>query len=251
MAFVKKTWLDRAAQHLSRRILNIVSSTGTTMVADVSRGDENVTEIGTPLNAENMNDLENRIADALVPMTGATSTSNGKEGFVPAPNNTERLKFLRGDGTWQDAGGGGSYVLPTASDTEKGGIKIQRSDGFYVQNEFLKMAGFTGASSLEEGSKGAVPAPYMGQQDYFLRGDGTWALPDGVIAVTFSAFSSLPQNVTDSKITTNMVCVKAVLSNPSAQLDEWTVNTNTAGKVVVSGSISGSTTLTLYLARSK
>ena len=32
-----------------------------------------------------------------------------------------------------------------------------------------------GANALEQGQKGLVPAPGINQQDYFLRGDGTWA----------------------------------------------------------------------------
>lgn len=72
-----------------------------------------------------------------------------------------------------------------------------------------------------------------------------------VLVVTFSSFSSLPQTVTNSNITTDMVCLKAVLGTPSAQTGDWTVNTDTAGQVTVSGSISGSTTLTLYLAKSR
>ncbi len=34
-----------------------------------------------------------------------------------------------------------------------------------------------GASSSANGSQGLVPAPTSGQQGYFLRGDGTWAVP--------------------------------------------------------------------------
>ena len=36
------------------------------------------------------------------PMVGATSTSNGKGGFVPTPTKSNRSQFLRGDGTWHD-----------------------------------------------------------------------------------------------------------------------------------------------------
>lgn len=72
-----------------------------------------------------------------------------------------------------------------------------------------------------------------------------------VLVVTFSSFSSLPQTVTNAAITTDMVCIKAELGTPSAQTSDWTVNTDTAGQVTVSGSISGSTTLTLYLAKTR
>lgn len=70
-----------------------------------------------------------------------------------------------------------------------------------------------------------------------------------ILVVSFSAFDSLPQTVSNKKITTNMVCLKAVLSTPTVQEDNWTVDTNTAGQVTVNGTISGSTTLMLYLAK--
>lgn len=75
------------------------------------------------------------------------------------------------------------------------------------------------------------------------------ALP--VLKITFSSFSSLPQTVSNTAITTDMVCIHSELGTPSAQTGNWTVNTDTAGQVTVSGSISGSTTLTLYLAKSR
>ena len=34
------------------------------------------------------------------PMTGATETTDGKAGLVPAPTVSDTKKFLRGDGTW-------------------------------------------------------------------------------------------------------------------------------------------------------
>lgn len=72
-----------------------------------------------------------------------------------------------------------------------------------------------------------------------------------VLPISFSSFSSLPQTKSDANIETDMVVVNSVLSNPSAQTGDWTVNTDTAGQVTVSGTISGSTTLTLYLMKSR
>jgi len=71
--------------------------------------------------------------------------------------------------------------------------------------------------------------------------------------VTFNAFSSLPQTKIDDEITDTMVCINAVLSNPAAQTSNWNVDTNTAGRVTVGqgGTISGSTSLTLYLMESE
>lgn len=80
-----------------------------------------------------------------------------------------------------------------------------------------------------------------------LLGSGDVEVKGGVLEVTIASFSSLPQTVTNSAITSDMVVVNSVLSTPSAQTDTWTVTTGT-GTLTVSGSISGSTTLTLYLA---
>lgn len=70
-----------------------------------------------------------------------------------------------------------------------------------------------------------------------------------VIVITSSSFSSLPQTISNTKIKSNHVVVNSVLSNPSAQTGDWTVTTSD-GSLTISGSISGSTTITLYLALS-
>lgn len=68
-----------------------------------------------------------------------------------------------------------------------------------------------------------------------------------VVTVSLSSFSSLPQTISNSKITADMKVINAILGTPSVQLSDWTVTTS-AGSAVVSGTISGSTTLTLELA---
>ena len=62
--------------------------------------------------------------------------------------------------------------------------------------------------------------------------------------------SNLSTSVTDSRITSDMVVINSVLSNPSAQTGDWTVTTGT-GTLTVAGSISGTTNITLYLAKSR
>ena len=93
-----------------------------------------------------------------------------------------------------------------------------------------------------------VDSPYTSpgftgsQKDQFRK-----SITAGTVVVTFSSFSSLPQTATNDKITATQVVLNSVLSNPAAQTDDWTVTT-AAGSVTVSGTINGSTTLTLYLA---
>lgn len=71
-----------------------------------------------------------------------------------------------------------------------------------------------------------------------------------VLVVEVASFSSLPQSSSNSNITSDMVVVNSVLGTPSAQTGDWTVTTSD-GSVSVSGDISGSTTLTLYLMKSR
>ena len=68
------------------------------------------------------------------------------------------------------------------------------------------------------------------------------------LVLTSSSFSFLPQTITNTAITSDMVVINSVLSNPSAQTGDWAVTTSN-GSLSISGSISGSTTITLYLMR--
>lgn len=56
--------------------------------------------------------LNGNLSPAQAPiMVGATGGSAGTQGLTPAPVAGDETKFLRGDGTWQSAGGGGSGTV--------------------------------------------------------------------------------------------------------------------------------------------
>ena len=73
-----------------------------------------------------------------------------------------------------------------------------------------------------------------------------------VLIINVASFSSLPQTVSNANIESDMVVVNSVLGTPSAQIADWTVTTST-GSLTISGTsaISGSTTATLYLMKSR
>ncbi|MBQ2527536.1 MAG: hypothetical protein II544_02170 [Spirochaetales bacterium] len=71
-----------------------------------------------------------------------------------------------------------------------------------------------------------------------------------VLLLDCATVSSLPATFSDAKITDDMVVVKAELGTPSAQTSDWSVETSD-GSLTVSGTISGSTTLTLFLCKSR
>lgn len=70
------------------------------------------------------------------------------------------------------------------------------------------------------------------------------------LVIDCGTVSTLPKTVTDANIEDDMVVLNSELGTPSAQTGDWTVATS-AGSLTVSGTISGSTTLKLYLMKSR
>ena len=67
-----------------------------------------------------------------------------------------------------------------------------------------------------------------------------------LLVIDIPAFSSLPQTISNANITENHVLVNSVVGTPKAQISDWVVTT-AEGQLSVTGDISGSTGLTLYL----
>jgi hypothetical protein len=70
------------------------------------------------------------------------------------------------------------------------------------------------------------------------------------LIVSISSVSSLPVTANNSDIESDMVVINSELSDPSAQISDWTVTT-ASGSLTVSGSISGTTNIKLYLTKSR
>ena len=77
------------------------------------------------------------------------------------------------------------------------------------------------------------------------------ALNKKLYTITVSSFSAFPKTITDANITTDMVVLGISFSNPSAITSNISWSTNTAGKLVLSGTISGATTAVITLGRSE
>ena len=111
---------------------------------------------------------------ATIPlMTAATSSAAGKAGLVPAPASGKSTSFLRGDGTW---------VVPT--NTTYGISGALQTDGTFKGTLTTNGTGTTftiplmGAATADAaGTTGLVPASEAGDQNKFLRADGTWVVP--------------------------------------------------------------------------
>lgn len=81
MAFVKKTWKDRLVEFAGRRNLTrVAGSVDSTLVVDVSRNEGVISQEGDAFSAANMNDLEQRIADAIADLQTQVDAINEKLG---------------------------------------------------------------------------------------------------------------------------------------------------------------------------
>jgi hypothetical protein len=142
-------------------------------------------------------------------MGGASSSSAGSSGLVPAPAKGDQAKFLRADGTWvvptnttYNAASTSAAGLMSADDKAKldtitkdadavsftqsltsgtavGTITINgTTTTLYCQtNTNTTYSTMGAASSSAAGTSGLVPAPAKGDQAKFLRADATWATP--------------------------------------------------------------------------
>ena len=63
MAFNKKTWKDRVAEFINRRLLT--KEDGSTDLVTVARSEGTISVEGDAFNAETMNDLEDRVEAAF------------------------------------------------------------------------------------------------------------------------------------------------------------------------------------------
>lgn len=97
--------------------------------------------------------------------TGATGEKDGKPGAVPAPSAGDQEKFLRGDGNWA--------TVPKQKQAD-----WEQADSTAVDFINHKPGAFAGATAQAAGVMGFVPAPAAGENEMFLRGDGTWANVD-------------------------------------------------------------------------
>lgn len=68
MSFVQKTWVDRISEYPNRRTIN---DGVITKQVTVARDEGVITEAGDSFSASNMNDLEQRISDAIAQTASA------------------------------------------------------------------------------------------------------------------------------------------------------------------------------------
>ena len=182
--------------------------------------------------------LKGNVTD-LTDFVGATSSAAGANGLVPAPSAGDQTKFLRGDGSWQDAGGGGgSYTLPHATSSALGGIKIGYTE-----------TGNNYAVVLDSNDKAYVSVPWY-NTTYTLSQDAT----DGhKITLTPSSGSAttitIPDNNTwkanssssEGYVTSSSGQANKVWKTDSNGNPDWRDDTNTEYSAGTGLSLNGTT----------
>lgn len=119
---------------------------------------------------------------------GADAQNVGTPGLVPVAQINDRTKFLRGDGTWQPAGGSGSYEIE--NDPQDSMVINLKSDG--VVSSYANIPEYEACSQQYPGEYGAVhPAP-QGAMDWYFGGDAQWRpIPTEAYVLQFTKHANL------------------------------------------------------------
>lgn len=84
MGFTKKTWKNRIAEYINRRLITMED--GSTNLVTVARDEGTISQEGDAFNAVNMNDLEDRIeagfADVTQSLTNLKNPAKGTKGIL-------------------------------------------------------------------------------------------------------------------------------------------------------------------------
>lgn len=161
-----------------------------------------------------------------------------------------------------DVGARASSWTPSASDvgaiptTEKGaasGVASLGSDGKVPSGQLPTIPtppSPAAVTPLMDGLGYVGDSAKYAKEDHVHPKDTSKANFDTeILVVNMGTVSSLPKTVSNAKITADHVVIQAELGTPTAQTGDWTVTTS-AGSVTLSGTISGSTTVTLVLGNS-
>ena len=198
-----------------------MSPQDSTKVADAIAGKVNANQGAG--NAGKALGIDNTGAVVPVPFsgddfTGATASTAGVHGYVPAPAAGDQGKALFGDGTWK---------------------------------QVADPADFVGATASSAGSHGLVPAPAVSQREMFLCGDGTWEMPEGGKLVSFdldtvtNTSGSYTHTTVLADVTHDMKAVMIEVSNPDAFNDQIHILTADGSVTLTCDDVAGTSDVTI------
>ena len=183
---------------------------------------------------------------------GSYATASGDSSHAEGANTTASGLRSHAEGYYAVASGamshaGGDHTIADGqAQMAIGKYNVSDQTSLFIIGRGIKLGDtITRRNALQVDSYGNLRVKgkiYTGCND-----DSTGGVLLKVLKVTASSVSSLPETISNSSITADMECIHSVLSNPNAQRGDWTVTTS-AGSVEISGAISGTTNITLYLA---
>ena len=100
MGFTKKTWKNRIAEYINRRLITMED--GSTNLVTVARDEGTISQEGDAFNAVNMNDLEDRIEAGFADVTQSVTNidvnvgEDGKLHFVDSTGADTVIPFKNG-----------------------------------------------------------------------------------------------------------------------------------------------------------
>ena len=161
MSFVKKTWKDRISQFPNRRTIN---DGYVTKQVTVGRDEGAVTEEGTPFDATEMNDLENRIYAAIEEGGGgggSAGTYNYTELFNKPRINNHELDGNKSLGDLGIASNADELPIESGSATTTKDYIDSGLSGKADKTELVKFFDLTASSTTSD--SGISPFSYYGQ----------------------------------------------------------------------------------------
>ena len=220
------------------------SSETDTLLAD--KQDKLIAGAGISINANNVISATGTAATQFV---GATASTDGTPGVVPAPLAGEQNKVLKGDGTWGDAS---AYTLPPATTTTLGGIIV--GDNLSIDSNgalsthapyTLPNASATTLGGIRVGSNLSIDSNGTLSANAYTAGDGI-NITDGVISSTAATGTTVYGEQVERN---GFLCMQFYLDSAKTDLitiDEM-IGLLEAGLVLINTPLADSTTKNFYV----
>lgn len=139
MGFTKKTWKNRIAEYINRRLLT--NEDGSTELVTVARDEGTISQEGDAFNAANMNDLEDRIEAGFTEVNQSLTNLPRFEKIDFTISNSSETLITYPDGFDKDNTSVISLIVKT-SNIVYHQIPIFTSNASYSGNSFMNQSVF-------------------------------------------------------------------------------------------------------------